>query len=82
MRLVLTFAALLLPPLALYPMAASTADRTARALVEHEYAPATARHPQDLQAQLIRVEQEIDKLGSDFRGGIGEVATAFCGAER
>ena len=60
-RLLLIYCAVVLPPLALYPLAASTADRAARLQVEQEFAPAIARHPQHLQAQLAVAQSEIDR---------------------
>jgi signal transduction histidine kinase len=62
MRLVLTFAALFLPTVALYPMAASYADIATSELIESDYAPKTASHPQELGAELARAEVEIDHI--------------------
>jgi signal transduction histidine kinase len=64
MRMVLIYAALLVPPAAAYPMAAAIADATTRALIERDYAPATARHPQELREALVRTEAEIDRIPS------------------
>jgi signal transduction histidine kinase len=62
MRLVLTFAALFLPTVALYPMAASYADIATSELIESDYAPKTASHPQELGAELARAQVEIDHI--------------------
>ncbi len=62
MRFVLTFAALFLPTAALYPMAASYAELATSALVERDYAPATASHPQELRAELAEAQVEIDHI--------------------
>ena len=62
MRLVLLFAALVLPPIALYPMAAASADHTARELIEHSYAPELAHHPDQLIKEMGRVEHQIDRI--------------------
>ena len=64
MRLILVFAALLLPALAAYPMAVVLADRAARTLIEREYAPATAQHSQQLLAQLGEARGEIDRIAN------------------
>jgi signal transduction histidine kinase len=62
MRLVLLFAALALPAVAVYPLAAASADETARTLIEQSYAPATAHHPDELIAEIARVEREINRI--------------------
>jgi signal transduction histidine kinase len=62
MRLVLTFAALLLPTVALYPMAAAYASIATSELIESSYAPATASHPQELRAELSKAQVEIDHI--------------------
>jgi signal transduction histidine kinase len=62
MRLFLLFVALFAPCAVVYPMAASTADRTTRDLIEHEYAPATVRHPEEIRAQLTQAEADIDRI--------------------
>ena len=61
-RLLLAYTALVVPPLAVYPMAAASSETAARTLVEREYAPATVRHPMDLQVQLDVVRSEIDRI--------------------
>ena len=61
-RLVLGLLALLVPLLAFYPMGAAVADRAARQVIEHEFAPAIADHPQQLRAELARAQQDIDRL--------------------
>jgi signal transduction histidine kinase len=62
MRLILVFAALLLPTFAAFPMAAVMGDRAARTLIEDEYAPATAHHSQQLLAELAEAQEEIDRI--------------------
>jgi signal transduction histidine kinase len=62
MRLILVFGALLVPAILLYPVAWFYADGTARALIEDEYAPATAGHPQQLLTELGRAQDEIDRI--------------------
>jgi signal transduction histidine kinase len=61
-RMILLFAALLLPTYAAYPMAAVLSDRASRRLIEREYAPATAQHSQQLLAQLGQARGEIDRI--------------------
>ena len=62
MRLVVLFLALLLPLAALYPLAWFYADSTAREIVSRDYAPATARRPNDTLDVLTRVRAEIDRI--------------------
>ncbi|MFI5177029.1 MAG: ATP-binding protein [Vicinamibacterales bacterium] len=62
MRLVLMFGALLLPTIALYPIATFYADLTSRALIDQDYAPATANFPQELRAELGQVQAELDRI--------------------
>jgi signal transduction histidine kinase len=62
MRLVLLFAALVLPPLAIYPMAAASADDTARHLIEQVYGPAMAMHPDRLIKEMEIVERQINRI--------------------
>jgi signal transduction histidine kinase len=62
MRLLVLFAALLIPPCAFYPMAAEFADRAARSLIETDYAPVTAQQAQRLSTELARTQREIDAL--------------------
>ncbi|HEY7474368.1 MAG TPA: hypothetical protein VH679_05115, partial [Vicinamibacterales bacterium] len=62
MRLILVFAALLLPTFATYPMAAVLTDRASRSLIEKDYAPATAHHSQQLLTQLNQARAEIDRI--------------------
>ena len=62
MRLILVFAAVLLPTFAAYPMAAVLSDRASRTLIEREYAPATAQHSQHLLRQLEQARLEIDRI--------------------
>jgi signal transduction histidine kinase len=64
MRLILVFAALALPVIVAYPLGAASADRAIRALIENEYAPATARsqQPDSLGDVLERAKREIDQI--------------------
>jgi signal transduction histidine kinase len=62
MRLLVLFAALLIPPFAFYPMGAVFAERATRSLIETDYAPLTAQQAQRLSAELARTQQEIDAL--------------------
>ncbi len=61
-RLLLALLAGLVPVLTLYPIAANTADRATRAVVETNYAPATAGHPQELRAELGRAQARVDTM--------------------
>ncbi len=61
-RLLLGFAALVVPAIVVYPMAASIAGVTARQVIEREYAPAAAGHQEALRRQLARAQREIDRL--------------------
>ena len=61
-RLVMAFAAVLTPLLVCYPLGAATSDRLTRQVIETDYAPSIARHPQDLRAALARAQQEIDRF--------------------
>ena len=62
MRLIMVFAALLVPPLVLYPAAVFYAERTAHTLVETDYAPATTGNLQELRAELASATSEIDRM--------------------
>ena len=62
MRLMLAFAAIVLPVAALYPIAAFHAEARARHLIETEYMPATLTHRDELLAYLNQARQEIDRL--------------------
>ncbi len=59
-RLVLGLVALFAPLAIAYPIMASTEDTVTRAVIERDYAPATASHPETLAAQLAHAETEID----------------------
>ncbi len=61
-RLVLRFCGLLAPILAAYPLAASSADRSARDVIERDYAPATqaAQQPEKLMSSLTSAQADID----------------------
>jgi signal transduction histidine kinase len=61
-RLLLAFAAVLTPMIVGYPLSAATSDTLTRRVIETDYAPAIARHPEDLLAALTRARQEIDRL--------------------
>ena len=62
MRLLVLFAAMVIPPFAFYPMAAVFAERAARTLIETDYAPVTAQQAQRLSTELARTQQEIDAM--------------------
>ena len=74
MRLILVFAALLLPTFAAYPMAAVLSDRASRTLIEREYAPATAQHsrapapPAGTGARRNRPHPQSSRLGVGAAG--------------
>jgi signal transduction histidine kinase len=76
LRLVLVFAALVVPSIALYPIAALHADTTARTLIEHDYAPATADYPRALRRQLAQSLREIDQIGG-LNAYVSSPAPAF-----
>ena len=63
-RLVYRFAALIVPILAAYPLAAGSADRATRALIERDYGPATAaaQEPDVLVGVLDRAREEVDRI--------------------
>jgi signal transduction histidine kinase len=61
-RLMLTFGALLAPAFAWYPTASFYVDATARALIETQYAPATADHNRRLNEELKQAQSEIDRM--------------------
>lgn len=61
-RLLLALVAGIAPAVVLYPIAAVTADRATRQVVESTYAPATAGHPEELRAELARAQQRVDEL--------------------
>jgi hypothetical protein len=67
MRLVLLFGALVLPPIAIFPVASASADLTARELIEAVYAPAMAQHPDQLIKEMERVERQINRI-PELRG--------------
>ncbi len=54
MRLVLGFAALLAPFVAVYPMTAVLVERTTRTVIERDYAPQTAGQSEDIRAMSAR----------------------------
>ena len=64
-RLAFQFAALMAPVLAVYPLAASSADRWTRDVIEQEYAPATqaAQQPDELLSSLTQASAGIDAIG-------------------
>jgi hypothetical protein len=63
-RLVFRFVALLIPVLAVYPLAAASADLATRAVIERDYGPKTlaAQRPASLMKVLTLAEQEVDAL--------------------
>ena len=62
MRLTLLLAGLLLPSIVLYPTASFYADRTARALVTGDYAPATEDYPRRLLQAVYQTEEDVDRI--------------------
>ncbi len=63
-RLVFRFVALLVPVLAVYPLAAASADLATRDVIERTYGPDTlaAQRPASLLNVLTRAEQQVDAL--------------------
>jgi signal transduction histidine kinase len=61
-RLLLALLAGLVPLVILYPLAAQTATRATRHVIETNYAPATAGHPQELLAELGRAQARVDEM--------------------
>jgi hypothetical protein len=63
-RLVLQFSALLAAVLAMYPLAAASADQATRLLIQDDYAPATqaAQQPKVLSAILSAARTDIDAM--------------------
>jgi signal transduction histidine kinase len=61
-RLLLALLAGLVPLITLYPLAAQTADRATRRVIETDYTPATAGHPEELRAELNRAQRQVDAL--------------------
>jgi signal transduction histidine kinase len=63
-RLVFRFVALLVPVLAVYPLAAASAELATRDVIERDYGPATlgAQQPASLMKVLTLAEQEVDAL--------------------
>lgn len=70
-RLIVLFAALLLPSLALYPALASVAERGRRSVIEQDVAAQVANQRRDLQLFLRQALDEIDRAG-----GIDELVEA------
>lgn len=68
MRLLLAFLAMVTPLVAFYPLSAATADRVTRRVIAEDYAPATARHPQQLREELAQALRDVDQLP-----GLGEL---------
>ncbi|MDQ3070185.1 MAG: HAMP domain-containing histidine kinase [Acidobacteriota bacterium] len=61
-RLLSVWLLLVLPALALYPLAVHQAERARREVIEHEYAPRTAGHTGELQQQLDATLARINAL--------------------
>ena len=61
-RLMLLFAAMVLPPILLVQVFGFYAERRVLALIEHEYLPAIASHPVDLRERLTLAQREIDAM--------------------
>jgi signal transduction histidine kinase len=62
MRLWLGLLALIAPLVTIYPMAAFIADRTARDVIQTELTPAVAGQPEQLNADLVQAERDIDRV--------------------
>ena len=65
LRLLLAFAAFLLPTVLAYPLANAAADGAIRQIIKGDYAPATAqvREPEALLNALTEATREIDAIG-------------------
>jgi signal transduction histidine kinase len=63
-RLILGFLALVVPLLAIYPLANGMAERATQDLIAHDFAPAAAGQPEMLRQQVVRAQQEIDRMAS------------------
>jgi signal transduction histidine kinase len=64
LRLILGFAALLIPFAAVYPMTAVMVERTTRQVIENDYAPQTASQSDEIRAILLQTQDQIDRLTS------------------
>ena len=62
MRLLSIWLLLILPALLLYPVSLHFAERASRAVIAREYAPRTAGHTNELQADLSAALARIDQL--------------------
>ena len=80
-RLLTLVAALVLPPMVLYPTVIHVADGGKRVLVESEYGPEATNHAQTLQAQLAEALSQIDALpGLDVQvASLREIADGATG---
>ena len=80
-RLLALAAALVVPPMVLYPMVIHVGDGGKRNLVENEYGPEATNHAQTLQVQLAQALGQIDTLpGLDVRvASLREIADAAAG---
>ena len=63
-RLLALFLALLLPALLMYPLVIDNAERSKRRFIEYRYAEEAARLPEELQAQLARALDQIDRFAT------------------
>ncbi|HEX5071113.1 MAG TPA: hypothetical protein VFV78_12930, partial [Vicinamibacterales bacterium] len=81
-RLVLQFWALLGAVLAMYPLAAASADRATRQIVEYDYAPKTqaAQQPDFLSATLDAARADIDAI-TDLPDLLREAGTSVNGSQ-
>jgi signal transduction histidine kinase len=77
-RLLLIFGALLLPVVAVYPLSAFSRDRAVRALVQNDYAPATAsaQRAEQLHAWLTAAQAAIDRFPDALQGARAAVPGA------
>jgi signal transduction histidine kinase len=62
-RLMLLFAAMVLPPILLVQIFGFYAERRVRLRIEREYVPAIANHPLDVRERMRRAQAEIDGMG-------------------
>ena len=62
LRLLLSFLAVALPSLVLYPSLVDASERARRQLMESRYAPEVVNQRKDLQAKLAKALREIDRI--------------------
>src|SRR4030095_11940963 len=62
MKLLLSFLAVALPSIILYPSLVDASDRAGRMLIETRYAPEVTNQRQDLRLKLQKALAEIDRI--------------------